>query len=169
MFSAAGRRITSARFSHSEIRGSMAIQRLTAAYRSRSRPSSTLGAKASTMCPYYLDGDLGYEAARPRPVIPVSLATVWFSRSVERQAVPRAPAGDQASALRPRRARRSLKTQQHAPRPRLRPAKGPAPARRPGPVDMSSARLRSEGSAGRRARRSGRGLPAAEALAGRAP
>ena len=36
----------------------MAIQRLTAAYRSRSRPSSTLGAKASTMCPYYLDGDL---------------------------------------------------------------------------------------------------------------
>src|ERR1700741_828186 len=36
----------------------MAIQRLTAAYRIRSRPSSTLGAKASTMCPYYLDGDL---------------------------------------------------------------------------------------------------------------
>ena len=36
----------------------MAIQRLTAAYRSRSRPSSTLGAKASTMCPYYLDGEL---------------------------------------------------------------------------------------------------------------
>ena len=36
----------------------MAIQRLTAAFRSRSRPSSTLGAKASTMCPYYLDGDL---------------------------------------------------------------------------------------------------------------
>ena len=37
----------------------MAIQRLTAAYRSRSRPSSTLGAKASTTCPYYLDGDRG--------------------------------------------------------------------------------------------------------------
>jgi hypothetical protein len=36
----------------------MAIQRLTVAYRSRSRPSSTLGAKASTMRPYYLDGDL---------------------------------------------------------------------------------------------------------------
>ena len=35
----------------------MAIQRLTAAYRSRSRPSSTPGAKASTMCPSYLDGD----------------------------------------------------------------------------------------------------------------
>src|SRR5262249_8804282 len=33
-----------------------AIQRLTAAYRSRSRPSSTPGAKASTVCPSYLDG-----------------------------------------------------------------------------------------------------------------
>src|SRR5436305_5214324 len=43
----------------------MAIQRLTAAYRSRSRPSSTLGAKASTMCPYYLDGDLGKSLAAP--------------------------------------------------------------------------------------------------------
>jgi hypothetical protein len=35
----------------------MAVQRLTAAYRSRPRPSSTPGAKASTVCPYYLDGD----------------------------------------------------------------------------------------------------------------
>jgi hypothetical protein len=35
----------------------MAIQRLTAAYRSRSRPSSTLGAKASTVNSYYLDGE----------------------------------------------------------------------------------------------------------------
>src|SRR5437762_6449312 len=66
----------------------MAIQRLTAAYRSRSRPSSTLGAKASTMCPYYLDGDLLGEAWRLRPVIPVSLATVQFSRSAKRRAVP---------------------------------------------------------------------------------
>ena len=40
-----------------ESTGQMAIQRLTVAYRSRSRPSSTLGAKASTVCPYYLDGD----------------------------------------------------------------------------------------------------------------
>ena len=32
-------------------------KRLTVAYRSCSRPSSTLGAKASTVCPYYLDGD----------------------------------------------------------------------------------------------------------------
>jgi hypothetical protein len=35
----------------------MAIQRLTAAYRSRSRPSSTPGAKASTVNSYYLDGE----------------------------------------------------------------------------------------------------------------
>src|ERR1700761_1394657 len=51
------RRITDAGFSHSEIRGSKAIQRLTAAYRSRSRPSSTPGAKASTVNSYYLDGE----------------------------------------------------------------------------------------------------------------
>src|SRR3954469_8823398 len=35
----------------------MDVQLLTAAYRSRPRPSSTPGAKASTVCPYYLDGD----------------------------------------------------------------------------------------------------------------
>src|SRR3954449_2258750 len=44
-------------FPHSGIRGSMAVQRLTAAYRSRPRPSSTPGAKASTVNSYYLDGD----------------------------------------------------------------------------------------------------------------
>ena len=44
-------------FPHSGIHGSKAVQRLTVAYRSRPRPSSTLDAKASTMCPYYLDGD----------------------------------------------------------------------------------------------------------------
>ena len=53
----------------------MAIQRLTVAYRSRSRPSSTLGAKASTVCPYYLDGDLAQRdpirAVVRGPVIPV--------------------------------------------------------------------------------------------------
>ena len=36
----------------------MTVQRLTAAYRSRPRPSSTPGAKASTMRPYSLDGEL---------------------------------------------------------------------------------------------------------------
>src|SRR3954447_25072839 len=53
----------------------MAIQRLTAAYRSRSRPSSTPGAKASTVCPSYLDGDhaLGLEGPNAM-VIPVRTA-----------------------------------------------------------------------------------------------
>ena len=61
----------------------MAIQRLTAAYRSRSRPSSTLGAKASTMRPYYLDGDLGRGLAAPPGDTHNSLATVQFSRSAK--------------------------------------------------------------------------------------
>src|SRR5213083_3075099 len=62
VFSTERRRITGVGFSHSEIRGSKAVQRLTAAYRSRPRPSSAPGAKASTVCPYYLDGEL-----LPRP------------------------------------------------------------------------------------------------------
>lgn len=57
VFSARKHPITGAGFTHSEIRGSKAIQRLTAAYRSRSRPSSASDAKASTVCPSYLDGD----------------------------------------------------------------------------------------------------------------
>ena len=43
-------RITSGEFPHSEILGSMTGQRLPQAYRSRPRPSSALGAKASTVC-----------------------------------------------------------------------------------------------------------------------
>ena len=57
VFSPERRRITGAGLPHSEIRGSMPVQRLTAAYRSRPRPSSAPGAKASTMCSYYLDGE----------------------------------------------------------------------------------------------------------------
>ena len=53
-------------FPISEIHGSMAVQRLTVAYRSRPRPSSTPGAKASTMCPYYLDGELARGSEDPR-------------------------------------------------------------------------------------------------------
>src|ERR687892_2383746 len=52
-----GPRTTGAGFTHSGIHGSQAVQRLTVAYRSRPRPSSTPGAKASTVCPSYLDGD----------------------------------------------------------------------------------------------------------------
>src|SRR5215208_7449939 len=58
VFSDERRRITGAGLPHSEIRGSMPVQRLTAAYRSRPRPSSAPSAKASTVCPYYLDGEL---------------------------------------------------------------------------------------------------------------
>ena len=47
-------RITTRRFPHSEIPGSTDGQLLPGAYRSRPRPSSALGAKASTVCPYSL-------------------------------------------------------------------------------------------------------------------
>src|SRR5207245_1009449 len=48
-------RITTCRFPHSEIPGSKVGQHLPRAYRSRPRPSSALGAKASTVCPSSLD------------------------------------------------------------------------------------------------------------------
>jgi hypothetical protein len=105
VFNAGRRRITGARFSHSEIRGSMAIQRLTAAYRSRSRPSSTLGAKASTICPYYLDGDLAWRARRlsvPRTtfagchsVIPVYIGYCAVFKVRKEARAPSPPARDQ--------------------------------------------------------------------------
>jgi hypothetical protein len=48
-------RITTRGFPHSEIPGSTDGQLLPGAYRSRPRPSSALGAKASTVCPCSLD------------------------------------------------------------------------------------------------------------------
>src|SRR5581483_3714028 len=48
-------RITTGGFPHSEILGSKVGQHLPQAYRSRPRPSSAPGAKASTVCPYSLD------------------------------------------------------------------------------------------------------------------
>ena len=48
-------RITTRRFPHSEIPGSKVGQHLTRAYRSRPRPSSALGAKASTVRSCSLD------------------------------------------------------------------------------------------------------------------
>lgn len=41
-------------FPHSEIHGYNVCRRLPMAYRSLPRPSSALGAKASTLCPYDL-------------------------------------------------------------------------------------------------------------------
>jgi len=44
--------MTAAGFPHSEIHGSKLVWQLPVAYRSLQRPSSPLGAKASTDCPY---------------------------------------------------------------------------------------------------------------------
>jgi hypothetical protein len=55
VFRYASQRITTGGFPHSEISGSKVGQHLTRAYRSRPRPSSALGAKASTVCPCSLD------------------------------------------------------------------------------------------------------------------
>ena len=85
VFSDERRRITGAGLPHSEIRGSRPVQRLTAAYRSRPRPSSAPGAKASTVCPYYLDGEL---RGRPKAItemntLLLSWLLVQFSSSAE--------------------------------------------------------------------------------------
>ena len=48
-------RITTCGFPHSDIPGSKVGQHLPRAFRSRPRPSSALGAKASTVCPSSLD------------------------------------------------------------------------------------------------------------------
>ena len=50
-------RITTREFPHSEILGSKVGQHLPQAYRSRPRPSSALGAKASTVCSCSLDSE----------------------------------------------------------------------------------------------------------------
>ena len=114
----------------------MAVQRLTAAYRSRPRPSSTPGAKASTVCPYYLDGELSPSVRNARArflplrtLLPAhrlggtltnapkqsgTFGLVQFSRSTEAT----------NRGLRPA----SLKTEQ-----RLRARKAPDPS----PVDVS--------------------------------
>ena len=55
VFRRAYARITTRGFPHSEIPGSKVGQHLPRAYRSRPRPSSAPGAKASTVCPYSLD------------------------------------------------------------------------------------------------------------------
>src|SRR3954453_1879737 len=55
VFRYASQRITTGGFPHSEIPGSKVGQHLLRAFRSRPRPSSALGAKASTVCPYSLD------------------------------------------------------------------------------------------------------------------
>jgi hypothetical protein len=115
VFSTERRRITGAGLPHSEIRGSMPVQRLTAAYRSRPRPSSAPGAKASTVCPYYLDGEFAHAEAHASeyPFTFLGLGAVFKLRRdrLTRDSRPR-----------------SLKTEQ-----RLPPARGPTTQ---GPVDI---------------------------------
>ena len=72
-------RITARGFPHSEIPGSKVVQHLTGAYRSRPRPSSTPGAKASANGSYYLDRkELFCHSAvfKVRAGVPAHLA--WF-------------------------------------------------------------------------------------------
>src|SRR5579884_33471 len=103
------RRITSGEFPHSEIPGSLDGQLLPRAYRSRPRPSSALGAKASTVCPCSLDQkntgiDVAMEFSRSarvrvkhwleRPVLQNSTAC-----DAEVDVVPGEPAGRTAEAI----------------------------------------------------------------------
>ena len=121
VFSDRRRRITGVGFPHSEIRGSKAVQRLTAAYRSRPRPSSAPGAKASTVCPYYLDGELHprpragwgeYPSSRPNGRLNI-WPLVQFSSSAE------------AAWTKDFRPARSLKTEQRSPDGSRPPGAGP--------------------------------------------
>ena len=90
------RRITSGEFPHSEIPGSQNGQLLPRAYRSRPRPSSALGAKASTVCPCSLDQkNTGIDVA-----MEFSRCTRARARPTERSRPAGSPRG------------RSLKTQQ---------------------------------------------------------
>ena len=93
-------RITTRRFPHSEILGSTDGQLLPEAYRSRPRPSSALGAKASTVCPFSLD-------SKEHVLLPL-----WsFQGARELQPSPREDASSSGRSLktqqRRRRARRS--------------------------------------------------------------
>jgi hypothetical protein len=75
-------RITTHRFPHSEILGSTDGQLLPEAYRSRPRPSSALGAKASTVCPCSLDSKehvllLLWSFQGAREPVPTRRTPVW--------------------------------------------------------------------------------------------
>jgi hypothetical protein len=102
------RRITSGEFPHSEIPGSQNGQLLPRAYRSRPRPSSALGAKASTVCPCSLDQkntgiDVAMEfsrSARARAPSPSKLNSVRIA-NVEIDIVPGEPVSRTATGLRP--------------------------------------------------------------------
>jgi hypothetical protein len=111
------RRITSGEFPHSEIPGSQNGQLLPRAYRSRPRPSSALGAKASTVCPCSLDQkNTGIDVA------------MEFSRSARATSqLARAPSPSKLNSVRPyRRGRRDFQASRLTGRPKS--STGPAPA-----------------------------------------
>ncbi len=113
VFRPGSRRITGAGFPHSGIHGSKAVQRLTVAYRSRPRPSSTPDAKASTVCPSYLDGDqssLGQLLQPPERAgdTQLNVGQLCGFQGPARGRLPR-----RAPSKQERRRGRSLKTQQH--------------------------------------------------------
>src|SRR5215472_17104600 len=98
------RRITSGEFPHSEIPGSQDGQLLPRAYRSRPRPSSALGAKASTACPCSLDQkntgiDVAMEFSRSTRARAPSPSKLNSVRSVEVDVVPGEPADRTAEAI----------------------------------------------------------------------
>ena len=106
------RRITSGEFPHSEIPGSKNGQLLPRAYRSRPRPSSALGAKASTVCPCSLDQkntgiDVAMEFSRSARRVRVKTArapvlqnsTAYVAAYVEIDIVPGEPAVRTAEAI----------------------------------------------------------------------
>ena len=107
-------RITTRRFPHSEIPGSTDGQLLPGAYRSRPRPSSALGAKASTVCPSSLDskehvllplwsfqGARGLERPREDPAPSAFMRSAGLSKlnsvNVELDVVPGEPAARTAN------------------------------------------------------------------------
>jgi hypothetical protein len=97
-------RITARGFPHSEIPGSKVGQHLPGAYRSRPRPSSALGAKASTVCPCSLD---------QKEHVLMSLWSFQGARGPLPARRKRPPSANIDCDVRGQ-AERSLKTQQHA-------------------------------------------------------
>ena len=143
-------RITTRGLPHSEIRGSKVVQHLTAAYRSRPRPSSAPGAKASTACPSYLDD----RKSTPLPLCSFqgtagAPANAGSPREVRPRVSVRAnAAGPSGSPRRTGRARasaralpRSLKAEQHGTRGAHRPRRTPFEAWRGRHTNANGTRL----------------------------
>ena len=137
VFTDGRRRITGAGFPHSEIRGSMAVQRLTAAYRSRPRPSSTPGAKASTMCPYSLDGELHPRHEGEDGANTLLLALVQFSSSAEAGLRRSSARGLSKLSSAPKRRHRAQGSAAAAARSGRRFRKRPRAAQTGGPIGAS--------------------------------